>query len=62
MCRYFLKGIYCFGDEQIKDQICHEGYSTALIVAFSTAGGCGEENNNEISNYLFNLFELTDSL
>ncbi|KAA6399213.1 MAG: hypothetical protein EZS28_005258 [Streblomastix strix] len=59
-CRDCLWCIQIYGDEQVQSELVNVGYGRIMSITYSTAGGIGEEQDEEIYNglcYIFNLFK-----
>ncbi|KAA6371970.1 MAG: hypothetical protein EZS28_032503 [Streblomastix strix] len=56
--RWCLRYIQVFGDEQIQSELVNNGYGRMMSTAFCTAGGKGEEQDEEIRNGLINITDF----
>ncbi|KAA6362747.1 MAG: hypothetical protein EZS28_041726, partial [Streblomastix strix] len=54
--------IQVYGDEQDQLELANVKYGKMICISFSTAGGTGEEQDEEILNELFHIFNLLSSL
>ncbi|KAA6356597.1 MAG: hypothetical protein EZS28_047876 [Streblomastix strix] len=61
-CRRCLYWIRCFGDEQVQSELVNNGYGRVMSISFCTAGGKGEEQDQEIWNGLECIFRFLNEL
>ncbi|KAA6356773.1 MAG: hypothetical protein EZS28_047700 [Streblomastix strix] len=52
-CLYWIR---YYGDEQDQSELANNGYGRMLSITFSTAGGKGEEQDEEINNQLRSIY------
>ncbi|KAA6373728.1 MAG: hypothetical protein EZS28_030746 [Streblomastix strix] len=57
-----LSWIRYLGDEQDQSELVNNGYGRVTSISFSTAGGKGEEQDDEISNQLCRIYHFLRAL
>ncbi|KAA6395593.1 MAG: hypothetical protein EZS28_008882 [Streblomastix strix] len=60
--RYCLREIQYIGDEYVQSELVRQGYGRAMSITFSTAGGVGEEQDEEINVGLGDIFYFLRNL
>ncbi|KAA6367059.1 MAG: hypothetical protein EZS28_037414 [Streblomastix strix] len=60
--RDFLVEIQCYADASVQTELVNKGYGRMLFISISTAGGIGEEQDQEIYNELNRISRFLRSL
>ncbi|KAA6399836.1 MAG: hypothetical protein EZS28_004641 [Streblomastix strix] len=60
--RLCLAWIQHYGDEYDQTELANYGYGKVICILFSTAGGIGEEQNEEIGNGLMYIYDFLREL
>ncbi|KAA6391458.1 MAG: hypothetical protein EZS28_013020 [Streblomastix strix] len=53
--RWCLSQIRVYGDEQVQSELVNNGFGRVMSISFCTAGGVGEEEDEEINDGLYRI-------
>ncbi|KAA6311546.1 MAG: hypothetical protein EZS28_056105, partial [Streblomastix strix] len=56
--RWCLKQIQSFGDEYVQSELVRQGFGRVMTLSFCTAGGVGEEQDEEINVGLGEIYSF----
>ncbi|KAA6397076.1 MAG: hypothetical protein EZS28_007395 [Streblomastix strix] len=62
LSRWSLIQIQGFGDEQVQSELVNIGFGRVMSLSFCTAGGIGEEQDEEIRNGLYYIYRFLSDL
>ncbi|KAA6400228.1 MAG: hypothetical protein EZS28_004245 [Streblomastix strix] len=57
-----LSSIRFFGDEQVQSELVNQGFGRMICISFCTAGGVGEEQDEEIEHGLYRIYRFLKDL